>query len=535
MKKTGLPKYIFITGGVVSGLGKGITAASLGRLLINRGLKVTIQKLDPYINVDPGTMSPYQHGEVFVTDDGAETDLDIGHYERFLGRSFSKDCNYTTGKIYSSVIAKERAGEYLGKTVQVVPHITNEIIDAMKSVAGGEDIVIVEVGGTIGDIEGMAYIEAIRQFRKELGPKGSLSVHVTLIPYLDCSGEIKTKPTQNSVRDLSRMGVTPDIVVCRTNADVILDSETRDKVAMFCNLDSPSDVILNQDCRSIYEVPILLKQQKFDDIVLKKLGLKASKDSLGTWKKMVKSMTQKHVIKTIAIVGKYVAVPDAYISVTEAVKHAGLACGVSVSVKLIDSEDIEKQGAEKLLSGTNAIIIPGGFGNRGIEGKIMAAQYARKNKIPFLGLCLGMQIAVIEFARNMANLPGANSSEFAPETPYPVIDIMKSQKDISKKGGTMRLGLYNCKLTPKTKAAELYGADVIKERHRHRFEFNNKFKSSLEKAGLTIAGINEENNLVEIIELNDHPYYVASQFHPEFLSRPYTPHPLFRGLIKATI
>jgi len=521
-----MARYIFITGGVVSGLGKGITAASLGRLLIDRGLTVTVQKLDPYINVDPGTMNPYEHGEVFVTDDGTETDLDIGHYERFLGVHFTRDCNYTTGKIYSSVIAKERNGEYLGKTIQVVPHITNEIINAMKSVAGNNDIVIVEIGGTVGDLESGVYIEAIRQFRQQLGFGNSVSIHVTLVPHLDCSGEIKTKPTQASVREIAQLGVTPDLVVCRTGKDVELDLEHRKKIAMFCNLAGAEYVIHNRDCRSIYEVPLLMKEQKLDDLVLGKLGMNVKKGDMKEWRAMVSKMLAKHETKTVAIVGKYIEVADAYISVTEAVKHAGLKCGVSVNVKLVDCEKVD-------LKGVDGIIVPGGFGSRGIEGKIAAAKFARENKIPYLGLCLGMQIATIEFARNVAGLKGANSSEIDAVTPYPVIDIMESQKNIDKKGGTMRLGLYDCTITPKTNSAKLYGKKLIRERHRHRYEFNNAYREQLEKAGLVIAGVNENNNLVEIIEIPNHPYFVAAQFHPEFLSKPYQPHPLFVGLMKA--
>ncbi|MDR1138445.1 MAG: CTP synthase [Clostridiales bacterium] len=531
-------KYIFVTGGVVSGLGKGITAASLARLLIDRGLKVSIQKLDPYINVDPGTMSPYQHGEVFVTDDGAETDLDVGHYERFTGRSFNKYCNYTTGKIYSSVINKEREGKYLGKTVQVVPHITNEIIECMQSVAKGEDIVIVEIGGTVGDIESMVYIEAIRQFRKKLGPNGSVSIHVTLIPYIQASGEIKTKPTQNSVRDISQMGVLPDIVVCRTNSDVELDIETKEKIVLFCNLDSVDDVIHNKDCSSIYEIPLMLKHQHLDDIVLNKLALNRpdNQDSFAKWSNMVERMlTSSGKPKIVCIVGKYTAVPDAYISVIEAVKHASLQCGVSVSIKLINCEEVQAKGAKSTINGVDAIIVPGGFGERGIDGKILTAQYARLNNIPFLGICLGMQIAIVELARNVLKLLDANSTEFDKNTSNPVIDIMQSQKTVRNKGGTMRLGLYDCTLTPNTKSIALYGKDSIQERHRHRFEFNNNYKTQLNRVGLIIAGVNQNNDLVELIELADHKYFVASQFHPEFLSKPYNPHPLFVGLIRATL
>jgi len=529
-----LPKYIFVTGGVVSGLGKGITAASLGRLLINRGVKVNIQKLDPYLNFDPGTMSPYQHGEVFVTDDGAETDLDLGHYERFTGRHLTKSSSYTMAKVYNDVISRERRGDYLGQTVQVVPHVTNQIKDLMKSIANGSDVVIIEVGGTVGEIEGMTYIEAIRQFRRELGPQGSLSIHVTLVPYLESSGEIKTKPTQNSVRDLNQMGITADIVVCRTNKGIEIDREAREKIALFCNLDSIDQVIHNMDCSSIYEVPLVLKEQGFDDIVLAKLGMKAPKSDMKDWQAMVDKIKANNKFpKTIAIVGKYVAVSDSYISVTEAVKAAALANDVSVTIRLVDAEEIEKQGAKSLLKNVDGIIVPGGFGDRGIEGKIATAKFARENKIPYLGICLGMQIAVIEFALNVAGIKGATSTEFDPKAKEPVIDIMEEQKMITTKGATMRLGLYDCAIAPSTHSAQQYGTSVIQERHRHRFEFNNKYRDRLVGAGLVIAGINEESDLVEIIELKDHPYFVAAQFHPEFLSKPYAPHPLFNGLIKA--
>jgi CTP synthase len=525
-------KYIFVTGGVVSGLGKGITAASIGRLLINRGLRVTIQKLDPYINVDPGTMNPLEHGEVWVTDDGAETDLDIGHYERFLGRSFMRNNCNTSGQIYDAVIKKERAGEYLGRTIQVVPHITNEIKNVMKSVAANNDIVIVEVGGTVGDMESMPHIEAIRQLRKELGHDNSLSIHVTLVPYLESSGEIKTKPTQASVRDLSQMGVFPDLVVCRTNSNVELDSSTRKKIAMFCNLTGERDVIHNKDCRSIYEVPILMKQQMVDEIVLEKLKLTAPQDDLHIWKQMVGEMLKTREPKTVAIVGKYTAVPDAYLSIIEATKHAGFNCDVGVKIKLVDAEKIEKNGVKEI-GAVDAIIIPGGFGERGIQGKINTVQYARENKIPFLGICLGMQMAVIEIARNVLKLADANTTEINPNTKNPVIDIMEDQKHVTQKGGTMRLGLYDCAIKRGTLAEKLYKSKLIHERHRHRFEFNNKYRKKLEDAGVVFSGINEKLGLVEILELPSHPYFIASQFHPEFLSRPYSPHPLFMGLVSA--
>lgn len=532
-----MSKYVFVTGGVVSSLGKGITAASLGRLLINRGLHVTIQKLDPYINVDPGTMSPYQHGEVFVTEDGGETDLDIGHYERFLDINFHKNCNYTSGKIYSSIIAKERAGDYLGATIQVVPHVTNEIKTAMRSVAGDDiDVVIVEIGGTVGDMEGEPFLEAIRQFERELGYNNYVHIHTTLLPYLGAAGEIKTKPTQHSVKLLTSLGLMPDIIVCRSNADVELTDDLKNKIAMFCSLDSPKNVIHNPDCGSIYEVPNVLKEQHFDDVVLEKLQITAPEADMKAWNKMVETYENKNLpVVRVAIVGKYTMVPDAYISVTESIKHACIAHNVSPKVEIIDSELIEKDGAKKHLEGFDAIVVPGGFGSRGTEGKILTAKYCRENNIPYLGLCLGMQIAVIEFARNVAGLKDANSVELNETTPYPVINVMEDQKIITQKGGTMRLGEYTCRLIKGTKSARLYGKEEVKERHRHRYEFNNEYRELLEAKGLVVAGVNPKRNLVEIIELPDHPFYVAVQFHPEFKSRPYRPHPLFDGLISKAI
>ncbi|MCL2586748.1 MAG: CTP synthase [Firmicutes bacterium] len=529
-----LPKYIFVTGGVVSGLGKGITAASIGRLLINRGLRVSVQKLDPYLNVDPGTMNPFRHGEVFVTDDGTETDLDIGHYERFIGRHLGSDNSFTMGKIYSHVIAKERKGDFLGRDVQVVPHVTDEIKSMFRKAAKDSDIVIVEIGGTVGEIEGMTPMEAVRQFKRELGPKGSVSIHVTLVPVLATNGEIKTKPTQNSVKDLNRLGVYPDLIVCRTSAGIELDEETKEKLAMFCNLDSTNEVIHNPNCSTIYEVPVLLKNQKVDDIILKKLGLKAAKDNLAEWKAMVKKMQYKNgrQAKTIAIVGKYVAVPDADLSVMEAIRAASLATDTRVEIKLVSAEDIESVGVE-LLDGVDGIVIPGGFGGRGIEGKITTLRHARENEIPLLGICLGMQMAVIEFARNVVGLAGANSTEMNPDTPHPIIDLMASQENICELGGTMRLGLYKCDLKEGTLARNLYGKNQISERHRHRYEFNCDYKQQLENHGMVFSGINPESNLVEIIELSDHPFFIASQFHPELLSKPYKAHPLFIGLLEA--
>jgi len=532
-----MSKYVFVTGGVVSSLGKGITAASLGRLLINRGLKVTIQKLDPYLNVDPGTMSPYQHGEVFVTEDGGETDLDIGHYERFLDINFHKNCNYTSGKIYSSIISKERAGDYLGATIQVVPHVTNEIKAAMRSVASDDvDVVIVEIGGTVGDMEGEPFLEAIRQFERELGYDNYVHIHTTLLPYLGAAKEIKTKPTQHSVKLLTSLGLMPDIIVCRSNADVELTKDLKEKIAMFCNLDSIDAVIHNPDCNSIYEVPLVLHKQNFDQVVLDRLKISAQQTDIFDWQQMVEQIKNKSLPEIkVAIVGKYTMVPDAYISVTESIKHACLSQNVSAKVEIIDSELIEKDGASKILKDVHAIVVPGGFGSRGTEGKILAAKYARENNVPYLGLCLGMQIAVIEFARNVVGLKDANSVELNETTKYPVIHVMEDQKIVTQKGGTMRLGEYTCKLAENSISHSLYKESLIKERHRHRYEFNNEYRSLLESKGLVIAGVNPDADLVEIIELKNHPYYVAVQFHPEFKSRPYRPHPLFKGLIKAVL
>ena len=529
-----MAKYIFVTGGVVSGLGKGITAASLGKLLRLRGYKVSVQKIDPYLNIDPGTMSPYEHGEVFVTDDGAETDLDIGHYERFLDINCSKKSGITSGQIYSSILAKERRGDYLGHTVQIVPHVTNEIKDYMRAIGAGQDIVIIEIGGTVGDMEQAVFIEAIRQFRHELGAGNSVAIHVTLIPYIASSGEIKTKPTQNSVKDLQQQGVFADVLVCRTTADVNLGQEHRDKIAMFCGLDNQEDVIHNRDCRTIYEVPLMFAKQNFDTIVLKKLNLKLNKCNLTAWSQMVDKLCDESLPEaTVAIVGKYVAVADAYISVTEALKHAGIVNNVRVNVKLVDAESVERDGAAAWLKDVQGIIVPGGFGNRGIEGKIATIEYARTNQIPLLGICLGMQTSVMEFARHVCGLKNANSTEFVPNVKHPVIHLIDEQKNVQDKGGTMRLGLYDCQIKAGTLAAKLYGKTMIQERHRHRYEFNNDYRAQLEQAGLVISGVNPQANLVEIVELPTHPFFIACQFHPELLSRPQRPHPLFKGLVAA--
>ena len=525
-------KYIFVTGGVVSGLGKGITAASLGRLLKNRGYKVTIQKFDPYINVDPGTMSPYEHGEVFVTDDGAETDLDLGHYERFIDESLTKNSSITMGKIYSSVIEKERRGDYLGKTVQVIPHITNEIKEKIYSFENTDtDIVITEVGGTIGDIEGLSIIEAIRQVGLEKEKEDVIYIHVTLLPYIHGSNEIKTKPTQHSVKELQSLGIKPDVLVCRTEME--LSDDIKEKIALFCNV-RKSSVIENITADDLYAVPLLLEKEGLAREVCNHLRLDRYIPDNQEWEEMVEKIRAKKDKKVkIAIVGKYVRLEDSYISVIESVKHAGFNNSVDVEIKLIDSETITEKNVKEELNGINGIIVPGGFGNRGIEGKIETIKYARENNIPFLGICLGMQMAVVEFARNVLGYKDANSEEFDENSKNQVIHIMDEQKGIDKKGGTMRLGSYPCVLKEGSLAYKLYGKDKIDERHRHRFEFNNKYKEELEKNGLICSGISPNGKLVEIVEIPKHPYFVAGQFHPELKSRPNKPHPLFMGLVKA--
>ena len=529
-----MAKYIFVTGGVVSSLGKGITAASLGRLLKNRGYKVTIQKFDPYINIDPGTMSPYQHGEVFVTDDGTETDLDLGHYERFIDINLGKNSNVTTGKIYWSVLQKERRGDYLGHTVQVIPHITNEIKNRVYRVGDDDnaDIVITEIGGTVGDIESLPFLEAIRQIKKEVGRNDVLYIHVTLVPYIGAAGELKTKPTQHSVKELRSIGIQPDIIVCRTER--ALSDEMKDKLALFCDIDKDA-VIENKTLNSIYEVPLLLSEEGMDRIVLEKLDLPNRPCDMEDWKKMVESIYNTEKTLEIALVGKYVALHDAYLSVAEALNHAGIANKAKVNIHWIDSETLEDPNLtmEEVFKGMDGIVVPGGFGNRGIEGKIRAVQYARENKVPYLGLCLGMQCAVMEFARNVVGLEGATSSEFHEDAKFPVIDLMPDQVDISEKGGTMRLGLYPCKLVDGTKAQAVYDANLIYERHRHRWEFNNKYRTEMVNAGLILSGTSPDDRLVEIIEIKDHPWFVGCQFHPEFKSRPNHAHPLFRGFVKA--
>ena len=527
-------KFIFVTGGVVSSLGKGITAASLGRLLKSRGLRVSIQKFDPYLNVDPGTMNPYQHGEVFVTDDGAETDLDLGHYERFVDESLTQASNVTSGRVYKTVIDRERRGEYLGATIQVIPHITNEIkknILAVSRTENAPDVVITEIGGTVGDIESLPFLEAIRQMRAEVGRENCLYLHVTLVPYLSAAGELKTKPTQHSVRDLSGIGISPDILVCR--ADHELPYEVREKIGMFCNL--PVDrVFQNLNARSLYEVPLLLHREKLDDQVLKLLDIPAKEADLTEWTEMVERQLNSTKTVNVALVGKYVELPDAYLSVVEALTHGGIHHGVKVKIKWIPAEDVTSENVADMLSGTDGVLVPGGFGSRGLEGKMTAIQYARENGLPFLGLCLGMHMAVIEFARHVLDLRDANTTENDQHTTYPVIDLMQDQ-DLQNLGGTMRLGKYRCLLTPGTISARAYGTGDIWERHRHRYEFNNEYLERFTAGGMVIAGRNPDRNLVEIVELPDHPFFVAVQFHPELKSRPNRPHPLFREFVGAVV
>lgn len=524
-------KYIFVTGGVVSGLGKGITAASLGRLLKERGYRVTIQKFDPYINVDPGTMSPYQHGEVFVTDDGAETDLDLGHYERFIDENLSVNSNVTTGKIYWTVLNKERRGDYLGGTVQVIPHITNEIKERVYRVGKEKDtdIVITEIGGTVGDIESTPFLEAIRQVVTEVGRENAVYIHVTLVPYIAGSEELKSKPTQHSTKELLSIGIQPNIIVCRSEKEI--PDDMRAKIALFCNV-RKEDVIQNLTAPSLYEVPLWLEKEGLADCVCHHLGLPIKKPDLSEWTNMVDRAKNADKTITIGLVGKYVVLHDAYLSVAEALRHGGIVNDVNINIEWINSEEITRQNVKETLSKCDGIIVPGGFGDRGIEGMIEAIRYARENKVPLFGICLGMQMAVIEYARNVLGFDGANSTEFG-ETPYPVIDIMEDQKDVTDKGGTMRLGLYPCKITPGTNCERIYAEPLIYERHRHRWEFNNAFRSKLTEAGLVIAGQSPDERLVEIIEVKDHPWFVGVQFHPEFKSRPNKPQKLFADFIRA--
>jgi CTP synthase len=531
-----MAKYVFVTGGVTSSLGKGITAASVGRLLKARGLAVSVLKLDPYINVDPGTMSPYQHGEVFVTDDGAETDLDLGHYERFIDENLSQLSNVTTGRIYQAVIGKERRGDYLGGTVQVIPHITNEIKERIQRLArdGRADVVIVEVGGTVGDIESLPFLEAIRQMRKDVGRHNVMYIHVTLLPALAATGELKTKPTQHSVKELRGIGIQPDVIVLRSDHPV--SQEIRDKIALFTDVASEA-VIPAETASTIYEVPLLFEEAGLGSLLIRELGLEASaqEPDLDSWRALVRRIKRPKPILQIALVGKYIELPDAYLSVTESLKHAGWAHEVDVKIRWIDSELLSKETAEEQMAGIGGIVVPGGFGHRGIEGKILAAKYAREHRLPYLGLCLGLQCAVIEFARDVLGTEDANSTEFDMFTEHPVIDFMPDQRTMEEKGGTMRLGLYPARLTPGSKAEAVYGTELIYERHRHRFEVNNRYRPLLEAAGMVLSGQSPDGRLVEIVELKDHPWFVASQFHPEFRSRPDRPHPLFSGFVGAAV
>jgi CTP synthase len=529
-----MAKHIFVTGGVVSSLGKGLTCASVGMLLERRGLRVRLQKFDPYINVDPGTMSPYQHGEVYVLDDGAETDLDLGHYERFTNAPLTRDCNFTTGKIYQSVIQKERRGEYLGKTVQVVPHVTDEIKAAVrKLVADDVDVVITEIGGTVGDIEGLPFLEAIRQFALEVGKQNCLYIHLTLIPYLKAAGEAKTKPTQHSVGRLREIGIQPDILICRTERELAKDEA--EKIALFCNVE-PRAVIEERDKEfSIYEVPLSLVDHGLDELIVEKLNLRAKPLEISDWRQMLQRIKNPAHEVTIAVVGKYIKHHDAYKSVYEALDHAGIALNTRVIVRKVEAEDIEREGVERVLSGVDGILVPGGFGHRGIEGKIEAVRYARDKKTPYFGICLGLQCGVIEFARNVMGLGDANSTEIDQKCEHPVVCLLDEQYDITDMGGTMRLGSYPCTLVEGSKAHQAYGATLIHERHRHRYELNNQYISQLKANGFLISGTSPDGKLVEIVELRDHPWFVAVQCHPEFKSKPTKAHPLFRGLVQASL
>jgi CTP synthase len=524
-------KYVFVTGGVVSSIGKGLSSASLGALLEARGLRVTIVKLDPYINVDPGTMSPYQHGEVFVTDDGAETDLDLGHYERFTNARMTRSNNFTTGRIYEAVISKERRGEYLGATVQVIPHITDEIKARVRDATEGVDVAIIEIGGTVGDIESLPFLEAIRQLKLEAGPNNAISVHVTLVPYIETAGELKTKPTQHSVKEMREIGIQPDILLCRTKQ--MLNNATKEKIAMFSNV--PVEAVISViDVSCIYELPLHLHSEGLDHLVAERLNIWSRAPDLSAWQRIVERFTKpsKGAVK-IGVVGKYVHLKDAYKSLNEALVHGGIANDVRVELEYIDSEEVEREGAEKLLGAVDALLVPGGFGDRGTEGKIAAIGYARTNKIPFFGICLGMQLAVVEFARSIASLENANSAEFDRDTQHAVIDLMPEQRSVRSKGATMRLGGFPCSLVPGTVAAEAYGATEISERHRHRYEFANDYREPLEKAGLVLSGTSPDRKLVEMVELKEHPYFVGCQFHPEFKSKPLAPHPLFSRFVRA--
>lgn len=529
-----MTKHIFVTGGVVSSLGKGLTSASLGMLLEARGLRVRMQKLDPYINVDPGTMSPYQHGEVYVLDDGSETDLDLGHYERFTSGTLTRDCNYTTGQIYLSVIEKERKGRFLGKTVQVIPHITNEIKSVIARMGGDDvDVVITEIGGTVGDIESLPFMEAIRQFSQDVGRENVLYMHLTLVPYLKAADELKTKPTQHSVGQLRQIGIQPDVLVCRCEHSI--SREEREKIALFCNV--PVDAVIEEKDKdfSIYEVPISLVDNKLDELVVNRLGLRASALDISPWTDLLHRLRNPRHEVSIAVVGKYAEHKDAYKSIYESIDHAGMHHQASVRVGRIQSSDIEREGAERLLSGYQGILVPGGFGERGIEGKVQAIQFARERGIPFFGICLGMQCAVVEYGRNVCHLDDANSSEFNKDTRHPVICLLDEQQNVTQMGGTMRLGSQPTKLLPETKAAQAYGGDSVDERHRHRYEFNNQYRSQFEANGMIFSGTSPDGGLVEIVELPDHPWFVSVQFHPEFKSKPLAAHPLFAGFVEAAI
>ncbi|MHB8840411.1 MAG: CTP synthase [Candidatus Aquicultor sp.] len=529
-----MAKHIFVTGGVISSLGKGITAASLGRLLKSRGFKVTIQKLDPYLNVDPGTMSPFQHGEVFVTDDGTETDLDLGHYERFIDENLGKDSNVTAGQIYWSIVTKERRGEFLGGTVQVIPHVTNEIKQRILNLATNDDkhIVITEVGGTVGDIESLPFLEAIRQFKKDVGKENVLYIHVTLVPYLESSSELKTKPTQHSVKELRSIGIQPDIIVAR--CDRPIDVSIKRKIGLFCDME-PASVITATDADNLYVIPLKLHEEGLDDIVVDHLKLKNGVTDLSEWQGLVERIRRVENKVKIGLVGKYVQLPDAYLSVVEALKHGGYFNNTDVEIVWVDAETVSQEEVERQIASVDGILVPGGFGIRGIEGKIHAVRFARENKIPFLGVCLGLQCAVVEYARNVVGLEGANSSEFDPETPYPVIDLLPEQKTVEDMGGTMRLGAYPCKITVDSHAHQAYGTTEIEERHRHRYEVNSEYIEALVKAGLVLSGLSPDGRLVEIIEIKDHPWFVGTQYHPEFKSRPTRPQPLFRDFVGAAL
>ena len=527
-----MTKFIFVTGGVVSGLGKGITAASLGRLLKARGVKVTMQKLDPYLNVDPGTMNPYQHGEVFVTEDGAETDLDLGHYERFIDENLSRNSNVTSGQIYWDVIQKERHGMYNGGTAQVIPHVTNEIKDRILRGKEDKDVAIIEIGGTVGDIEGLPFLEAARQFSIDQGRDNCLFIHVTLVPYLRASHELKTKPTQHSVKDLLSLGIQPDILVCRT--EVPLDRTVKDKIALFCNV--PKDcVIENADMRVLYEIPLELEREGLARIVCRRLSIACGEPDLTTWERMVDNIANPEYQVDIGVVGKYAELRDSYLSIVEALEHGGAACRARIHIHWINADEVTSRNAAGFMEDLDGILIPGGFGTRGIEGKIEAARFAREQKIPFFGICLGMQVSVIEYARNVLGLSDANSAEFNPETPDPVIDLLPEQKQVEQMGGTMRLGQYPCMLVEGTRARAAYSQESIHERHRHRYEFNNDYRERLVQAGMTISGTSPDGRIVEMIELPDHPWFVACQFHPEFKSRPNRPHPLFSGFVRSSL